>query len=497
MPRPPQTIGGGARPLDVTVTILSLSGLHAKEGKKKKASTKPKKFSGRPWWQRQASPDDATEATAEESCGPVGGGPVTTVVASYERPLPGHVGVMTHVPSLPLPPILSRKKTALPDDVRWPEQAEGAHSKVSTISFRKSFSIENTGQYEPQICPIQVCVSRNGNMFRLGSAHLIVNGDEREATNVDVPVVDFDSAFEAAPPTKGGKVALKRLRGETLQCGLADLAALRVLVTVSDPSAFVLAGAPVVSAAKANVDASDNESISTTTESVATEVFDDEDERAMAMIQEYVRVETVNEGAVSKEKGNSVEMTKALSPASSSRKIPGAVRDRRDDDSHDDSVSTTGASSDASTNVGRGRRFDRMTNSFDSEESSLSGDLLRLINDVAQKTRTTGVSMSASVQSYRRKRAGERDEDDSTVWTNTSASVGRSPFPGWGRRLVCCAGPGCGARAGSGRAKAWLMESIDEGDSYHGSRGYCLEGREPSGGSYSRGTTGERSGYDF
>ena len=93
---PPQKL------LNVTITILSLAGVQAKEsGKKKSMFTRGKSSSS------QLCEDETSEfGSANDSA--VNASPITTLVASFERKM-GEVddggqpqSIMTHVPSLPL-----------------------------------------------------------------------------------------------------------------------------------------------------------------------------------------------------------------------------------------------------------------------------------------------------------------------------------------------------------------------------------------------------------
>ena len=155
------------RPLDVTVTILGLTGVHAKDT----AGASPPRLFGK---------------TAP---GRPKGNVTTTVVASFANP--DGSGVPTHVPSLPLPPPPRGRAFAGP--VSWPAQDAASHSRLSSYTFRADFPEGSGGA--PVLVPVQVSVARNGRMFRLGSAHLFVGGDEAGRSATSVPVVDFDRAF--------------------------------------------------------------------------------------------------------------------------------------------------------------------------------------------------------------------------------------------------------------------------------------------------------------
>jgi len=243
--------------LNVTVTILSMSGVHAKESCKRRTSWKSKKFSR----------GGKHETTWDESKVQ----PTTTLVATFEKseqqqqrqPGGDDKTVLTHIPSLPLslpPPPSSSSRSSCSssatnifnDVVHWPEQNVGTHSKISSFTFSRHFSQEAgnhnnkngaNARYVPQLCSIQISISRNndGKMYRLGNAHVFVSGEEDGGASMNVPVVDFEKAFNSLQVisrgggNESGGANLMRLKGDTLKIGLAARAMLRVLVRVSDP----------------------------------------------------------------------------------------------------------------------------------------------------------------------------------------------------------------------------------------------------------------------
>jgi len=231
-PAQPSPLPRGTRPLDVTVTILSLSGVHARD------TAGPS--SSRSFFGRKASSDDNSSAS-----GGLGGNVTTTVVATFANSSSNGEGgrLVTHVPSLPLPS--TPRNRTFTDLVRWPEQDAEAHSRLSSFTFRSRFP--EGGEAAPQLVPVQISISRNGRLYRLGSAHLFVNGEEGGHSVTSVPVVNFDRAFRPTSVASriggGGGVPMMRLKDDTVKCGLAERATLELLVRVQDPSkplAYVL-----------------------------------------------------------------------------------------------------------------------------------------------------------------------------------------------------------------------------------------------------------------
>lgn len=248
----------GGKLLNVTVTLISMTGLHAKESSKKtgvaeKAKRKKKSLLAlgrRLYGSGGDNDDEATAASASSDAAAGSTTTTTTVVASFEHTVgetangTGYGGpgapktMMAHVPSLPLSLDSSSGRAR---SVQWARQDGDAHSKLSSFTFSRYFPMTGgNGGYEFQLCPIQMSVSRNGKLYRLGNAHVVVTGRDgyTEGGAKDVPVVNFERAFGAAMTGDGsGAVGLMRLKGDTLKCGLAERACVRVVVRVDDPSA--------------------------------------------------------------------------------------------------------------------------------------------------------------------------------------------------------------------------------------------------------------------
>eukprot|EP00571_Detonula_confervacea_P016248 CAMPEP_0172298462 /NCGR_PEP_ID=MMETSP1058-20130122/1109_1 /TAXON_ID=83371 /ORGANISM="Detonula confervacea, Strain CCMP 353" /LENGTH=619 /DNA_ID=CAMNT_0013007737 /DNA_START=28 /DNA_END=1887 /DNA_ORIENTATION=- len=262
--------------LNVTITILSMSGVHTKESGKKKTSYKPK-FTRSKSTSSHAQNEDGVSELGSIATTANQAQPTTTVVTSFERNIPNdkepdtHKTIMTHIPSLPLslpsPPSPScnngKSSATFNNVIYWAEQDDETHSKLSSFTFQRYFPREDVHtsyganstasnssrrdknpRYVPQLCPIQVSISRNGTMYKLGSAHVFVSGEENGQSSMNVPVVNFETAFKAAALVSrksrssgsgGTGVNLMRLKGDTLKCGLAERATLRVLIRVSDP----------------------------------------------------------------------------------------------------------------------------------------------------------------------------------------------------------------------------------------------------------------------
>ncbi len=271
--------------VNVTVTILSIDGLFIEDvgaGTQKRTESMPGKFSIRNMYTcpsnvgpppRKIKTDESETETdssiltasmsRDNSAEPTNS--TTRVVASLTR-ITKNKNVMVHLSSLPLTVPTSniegslakqkkKERDTLSSVVHWPEypQEEDAlrhkHREPSSYQFQLAFHAEfstTTSRFIPQSVPIQVSVSRFGRMYKLGTANLLLSGEENGDSSLAVPVTScyrgtvknnkFKSIFSSL--TKHGEdkeIRMLALKGDTLKCGLDPNATLRVLVHVSEP----------------------------------------------------------------------------------------------------------------------------------------------------------------------------------------------------------------------------------------------------------------------
>ena len=285
--------------VNVTVTILSIAGLYVEDvgagaGTKKRGGILSRKFSirnssngssGFGSLDRKIKTD---ESESETDCSTLTASmsrdnsaePTTTttqVVASMSR-VTKNKNVMIHLSSLPLavPEItdggLANKKkkerTSLCSVVRWPEHAqqhpqEATHGNKqrdpASYQFQLGFHTEystTTSRFVPQHVPIQISISRFGRMYKLGTANLLVSGEENGDSSIAVPVTSCYLGIPKSNKFKGilggsltkhnedKAMRLLTLKGDTLKCGLDPTASLRVLVHVSEPLSETLEISP-------------------------------------------------------------------------------------------------------------------------------------------------------------------------------------------------------------------------------------------------------------
>ncbi len=166
---------------------------------------------------------------------------------------------VTHLDSLPLklpsPPSASGGNGdggTFDDVVRWPEE-----TRRSSFTFKRQFPTEATSsegdptsnptsashrpRYVPQLCPIQISVARpDGRLHKLGDASVFVSGEEDGRASASLPLTtDVTSKYSRSggrSKNDDGDVSLMKLKGDTLRCGVAERATLRVIVRVWDPA---------------------------------------------------------------------------------------------------------------------------------------------------------------------------------------------------------------------------------------------------------------------
>jgi hypothetical protein len=216
--------------LDVTITILSLTGFRAAESKNKMSMAKILE-------QMQSADGDGNMTAA------------TNLVASFENgaKTENSNGIpMTHIPSLSfqLPSPFNHKST-FSDIVSWPEHAAESFwpeqakefTNMSSFQFQRKFVPEGgTSRLEPQVCPIQISVARNGNMYKLGVASVFLNGEERGESSIIVPVTMDERMFNGSTEQLNEPLGMVSLKGDTMKCCLDRNSSIRVLVKVSDPN---------------------------------------------------------------------------------------------------------------------------------------------------------------------------------------------------------------------------------------------------------------------
>lgn len=232
--QPPPRQQAEPKLLDVSITILSLSGFRATEAKNRKSMAKVLEQI-----RSTGSDNDMNAVDPAKMVASFAIDGAETTHGSKRTP-------MKHLPSLSfqLPSPFNANST-FSDIVSWPEHA--AHSfwkeqaqefaNMSSFQFQRKFLPEvGTSRFQPHVCPIQISVARNGNLYKLGVASVFVNGEEMGESSTVVPIAIDERLFSGSNPQfdEAGSVPMVTLKGDTMKCGL-DKPSIRVVVKVSYP----------------------------------------------------------------------------------------------------------------------------------------------------------------------------------------------------------------------------------------------------------------------
>ena len=446
--------------LNVAITILSLAGVVVKEGGKKKYTPQNTSIS-----------------------------PTTTIVASFSHNVAtSQKAILTHVPSIPLhlPPSSSGK--TFKDVVHWPDE-DGECNKLSSFHFQRFFFYEAHGsngksgrsvdRFVPQSCPIYLAISRNGGMFKLGCANILVGGEENGESSINVPVVNCDqpipnglSRRSSGGNNKDPVISIMKVKRGNFQFGLDVNATLRVLVRVTEPEP---SRKPMCEPSNLSPQLQPVNIPSSVTDTCPSEVSWEYDPRQAAVV-------------LKRKEAQSEETRLCNQAAAVSARF---TKNDVDVQSNSTATMTTEQNSMYESNSEQSQLLTSLSEDRQSHQSeqfsiySQSGtEIALLISDILSSSRDK-VTMSSTVASMRRGRTiGKRaenavliwnemnktsnrkssetvaSEDDSTVETSSNASssmfssiknMQEKVFPhvshgakNWGRRFICGL-PVCGA----------------------------------------------------
>lgn len=215
--------------LDVTIKVISVDGLTAKKYEpKSKLPTQRKK----------------TDPSV---------GDKVTIVASFSQILSGKE-FQTHLPSDPIEVETSVIPTQpFPQQlVEWPMDEDDFtlsdnNIGMSTYQYSREFQLENqrdgktsAKRFVPQICPINISLSRRGKMLSLGKANLVITGEERGQSTIVIPISlhsQNSKIKDMKKLLKGSKsTPMARIEGDNIKFGLKSDAMLRVSVSVGTES---------------------------------------------------------------------------------------------------------------------------------------------------------------------------------------------------------------------------------------------------------------------
>jgi hypothetical protein len=229
----PQLEDNAGEPKLIKITVISLDGVVTKKYQPKSKLSSNQKKNGKKLGNTAAS-----------------------MVASFSsQQLSKEKTFFTHLPSLPIE-MEELSTTDLNSIIQWPNPDDAKEKQnLSTVQITREFQHEKTittststdentssskQRYVPQTCSIDISISRHGKLIKLGQANLLISGEERGDSTINIPVVS--STYEktrtrksSVKKVKGNKKSTTqflRIKGDNLQFGLKSEAAIRVLVSV-------------------------------------------------------------------------------------------------------------------------------------------------------------------------------------------------------------------------------------------------------------------------
>lgn len=174
---------------------------------------------------------------------------MVTLVASFSHSLTQKDVLFTHLPSHPMK---LETSTTLQPIAYWSSKVDldDADQALSTLKFKRPFVKRDTftsnssrqpssAKFVPQKCPIRLSVSRNGKMINIGSADIIIHGNEDGERAIASAVISKPKANKSRLPLSKISFPMSRAKGDNMSFGLRPDAKIRVLVHVNEPNTSV------------------------------------------------------------------------------------------------------------------------------------------------------------------------------------------------------------------------------------------------------------------
>jgi len=173
------------------------------------------------------------------------------IVASFSQHYSKDKEFFTHLPSLPIEIVHISSKPRLHPIVSWPGNADESVEKLgqilSTLRFSRRFRHEAVDtssaarRFVPQTFSINISASRHGKIIVLGTANVIISGDEKGESSTIVPISStYKRKGVSSPKRKSSStdsIPMIRIKGDDLQFGLKVDSILRVLISVAEAGA--------------------------------------------------------------------------------------------------------------------------------------------------------------------------------------------------------------------------------------------------------------------
>jgi hypothetical protein len=227
--------------MEVTISVLSLDGVVAKNtGSKNKPKISGGILSISGHGKRRTDDDsvlsNSMTTTTEKA----------TVVASFSHSVSKGSVVFTHVPSLPVELKSVSTEQLIKPVAYWPcaVDVDDPGQALSTLKFKRLFKSDGKSpkrRFSPQMCPINLSISRNGHLTKIGRANVMIGGDETGESSLAVPIESTFKPTKSKVPSmlnkgKDSSVPMMKFKGDNYSFGLDDGAMLRVLVSVNNPT---------------------------------------------------------------------------------------------------------------------------------------------------------------------------------------------------------------------------------------------------------------------
>ena len=235
----------GFRLMDVSVSILGLTGI-IMEHKGRKRHQKKKKASSA-----------GSSAPANSYMGGDGGPPVKAIVSFFKQVNSSSTSIASHLPSNNIradpATIISDHNNKTIFTAHWPTDFDPMGNELSTFKFTRMMQIVDEGHcngknglsHTPVMLPekieLTIGLTRGSEMMTLGYATLIINGDEAQDVQVNLPI-GFEKLDEGDKTSK--KTKRKAGKGKLLKAisfekdnqkkyNIQSSSRLKVLLTVS------------------------------------------------------------------------------------------------------------------------------------------------------------------------------------------------------------------------------------------------------------------------
>lgn len=177
--------------MDISISVLGLTGIMMQDKSRKKKSKKAKRSTIGETSRSYSSEDDDAF-------------PVKAVASFFKQVNSNHTAIASHLPSMTIRPIP-------PDEIddglvrynaTWPTDFDPLGNELSTFKCSRMMQIEDEGQYNqqkqyrpshtpmmiPERLQLTIGLTRGSEMLSIGTASVVVTGDEAQDVQVNLPI---------------------------------------------------------------------------------------------------------------------------------------------------------------------------------------------------------------------------------------------------------------------------------------------------------------------